>query len=186
MTAAADERLASRMRRKLDSWRVIVIFGIVYAISQAMIIRIVRPLGSDVLKIQTTLSSATFIRILHEWRAAGLVPVYMHHFDFDFVHPLWYGLLLAALLAKTFNANRVPARFDALLFVPFVAAALDLVENVFHVAFITHESLIRPGLVVMSGIASNTKWALAGLCVLAVIALAIRAFFLRSRARRVQ
>lgn len=169
------EPLMTRARAKLDSWLLITVFGALYFASQAMLAVIVDPLGHDMLFVQTTLSADEVRAIFARWEAAGLLDTYLAHYRFDMIHPLWYGVFLAALLAKGMNANAIPAKYDNLLLVPFVAAACDVVENFLHLNYIHDRATITTGNVLISNGAANLKWLLAIGSVVAVIALAVRA-----------
>jgi hypothetical protein len=127
------------------------------------------------LGVQTTLSAERVRAIFAEWDAAGLVDIYAAHYRYDMAHPLWYGVFLAALLARGFDANRVPASRNALLLLPFVAAALDVLENLIHRTFLADRANITPVAVVIGNGAALAKWAIAGGCVVAVTALALNA-----------
>jgi hypothetical protein len=160
------ERLSSRrgsdlacVHRRLGDTRLILALGAAYLVSQATIASILHDLDPVVvLRLQTTLSVEVFTSILDRWRAAGLLPTYWRHYWLDFPHPFLYGTLLAAALARAFDANGLDARFDRLLLVPFVAGALDLVENLCHVAMLLDTRLVTAPMVVASGLAANLKW----------------------------
>jgi hypothetical protein len=181
-SAQQEPGARSTLRQRLDSWRLIAVFGALYGVSQVLISLILRPVGIDkALALQLTTSASTFAHIVDDWRAAGLVPAYLRHFYLDFLHPVWYAVFLAACLAKALHASRASARLDILLVVPFVAAGLDLVENVFHIVLIRNEALITPALVAASGLASNTKWALAALSLAAIGVLALKGWAVRAK-----
>lgn len=165
----------SGFRQRLDSWPMILAFGAVYFASQALIGVTVHPLGPDMLAVQTTLSADEVHAIFARWEAAGLLPVYESHYRYDMIHPLWYGVFLAAMLAKGFNANGVPARYNALLLLPFVAAGGDVVENFLHLGYLADRASITPAHVLVSNGAACLKWLIAIGSACAVIALALRA-----------
>lgn len=162
-------------RQRLDSWPIILAFGAVYFASQIGIGVIVHPLGPEMLDVQTALSADRVRAIFAAWEAAGLLPVYESHYRYDMIHPLWYGVFLAAMLAKGFNANGVPARWNLLLLLPFVAAGCDVVENFLHLGYIADRATITDANVLLSNGAALLKWLLAIASVLAVAALAVRA-----------
>jgi hypothetical protein len=160
--------MLAALRTRLDSWRLIACFGLIYAASQIAIAVVVRPLGSDPLRVQTTLDAAGVRAIFARWDAAGLTPIYAAHYRYDMIHPLWYGVLLAALLATAFRARAVPARWDVLLLLPFAAALCDVVENLVHLSFLADRTSITPGRVLVGNGAALLKWALV-LVVLAML-----------------
>ncbi len=167
--------MLANLRQRLDSWRVLVVFGALFVVSQATLAVIVQPLGADMLRVQTTLSAASVQAIFARWDAAGLLPRYAFHYRIDMIHPLWYSLLLAAGLAKGFAANAVPARWNILLLLPFLSGACDIAENLVHLTFLANRANITPDAVLLGNGAALVKWTLAGSGVLAVAILAIRA-----------
>lgn len=163
------------LRARLDAWPLVALFGVIFVVSQAAIGVIVHPLGADMLVVQTTLSAEHVREIFARWEAAGMLDTYAAHYRFDNLHPLWYAMLLATALAKGLNANGVPPRYDAVLLVPFVAAACDVAENLFHLSFLADHANITPAHVLMGNTAALVKWLLVLGCVLAVSALTVRA-----------
>lgn len=164
------------VRRHLADWRVIGILGSAFLLSQLTIAATLGAIGPEqVLRLQTTLSPATFAAIVQDWQSTGAIDSYWRHYRYDFIHPLWYGGWLAAAMAKAFEANRIAARRDAWLCLPLVAAGLDLVENLFHVLFLTWPSTVVLPLVVLSGLAATAKWLLAGGSLAVVVSLSLRA-----------
>lgn len=164
------------LRERLDDWRVIIAFGVIYVASQTALAVIVAPLGGDMLRVQTSLSAETVRGIFARWDDLGLLPVYSAHYTLDMVHPIWYAVLLAAMLAKGFNANQVATRWNPLLSLPFAAAACDVIENLAHIAFLADRSMITTGWVLLANGAANIKWLIALGSVVAVLALTWRAY----------
>jgi hypothetical protein len=148
------------MRSRLDSGRVILLFGLLYAASQLAIAVVVRPLGGDPLRVQTTLDAEAVRAIFDRWDRAGLTAVYARHYRYDMIHPLWYGVFLAALLARALRARAAPARWNALLLLPFAAALCDVVENVVHLSFLADRAHITAGRVLLGNGAALLKWTL--------------------------
>ena len=87
---------------------------------------------------------------------------YRRHFYFDFLHPLWYALFLSAFMARGFNRNRLSSKANWMLCLPFIAGLMDLIENCFHVRFISDVDTIPSWMIVASASAANVKWLLAG------------------------
>ena len=149
-------------RDRVSSLGFIFFFAGIYIISQVIIANILHPLDSRLfLKAQTTFSRELYLQLLQGWESAGLIGRYRLHFYFDFVHPVWYSVFLSALIAKGMNLNSISARFNILLLIPFIAGLMDLIENCFHVFFISDHSTISEQNIFISALASNTKWALA-------------------------
>jgi len=167
--------LAQRARMRLSSWRIVLGVGFVYVLSQAIIGAILHDVGPlRVLRLQTTLSLQRFEAIFAELRAEHLLDAYARHFDLDFVHPVWYAISLAALLAKALDANELPVRWSGVVFLPFAAGAFDLVENVVHVHYLT-TGATTAWLVLVGGLAAISKWALVALSWVIAAALGIAA-----------
>lgn len=144
--------------------RLLVVLGVLYVASQAIILSILRDL--DLVKFaraQTTFSKATFLTLAHQWESAQLLRQYQLHFYFDFVHPIWYSCLLAGLIAKGLDRRGIPDRWNGLLLMPFLAGLMDLVENCFHVRFIADLDAITQPMITLSALAANLKWSLFGL-----------------------
>jgi hypothetical protein len=167
-----------QLRQRLASWTVIGIFGAIYGVSQTLIAITVRALGIDMLRVQTTLDPEVVRAIFAHWDAAGSIGDYAAHYRYDMIHPLWYGTLLAAMLAKGFEDNEVSASWDAFLLLPFVAALCDVGENIVHLSFLADRNAITATNVLIGNGAALTKWALSGLSLFVAIVLGI------ARARR--
>ncbi len=163
------------LRQKCGSRRVAVFSGLVFVVSQATIAYTIRDLPPEkLLALQTTFSKVKFLSIIGTWKLTGVLPQFKAHFYFDFFHPIWYGIFLAALMALLFNANAVSKRFDGLLLIPVFAALLDLVENVVDVSLMLDIRRVTDTTVFIGALAANLKWALAGAGVLIVVVLTIR------------
>lgn len=159
--------MLNNYRNKLGVTRMVVISGLIYFVSQAIIGFIIHDLNPWLfVKAQTTFSKEVYLELLHGWQNAGLMPKYFHHFYLDFFHPFFYAVFLSALMAKAFNLNAVSSRYNWLLAIPFIAGFMDLVENGFHLSFISDVSSITQTKITLSAFASNTKWALAGISLL--------------------
>lgn len=175
MADPARQSLSSTLRTRLDSWWVIVLFGAVFVASQITIAVILREVGhGNVLRLQTTLSADTLEQGFERMRETGKLAAYRRHYWFDFAHPVWYGVLVSALLAKVFRGNAVSTRWNFVVLVPLLAAIFDLVENLCHVLFLASPGAIVAPLVVLSGLAAILKWSLLAVCVGLVLALALR------------
>lgn len=175
MANPTRQSLSSALRTRLDSWWVIGIFGVIFLASQIAIAVILHKVGhATVLRLQTTLSADTLAQGFERLRETGKLAAYRSHYWLDFVHPAWYGILLSASLAKAFRGNAVSSKFDFVVLVPFVAALLDLVENLCHVLFLSSPGAIVAPLVVLSGLAAILKWSLVAACIVIVLVLALR------------
>jgi hypothetical protein len=149
--------------------RLLVVFGVLYLGSQAIILTLLRDLGlMQFARAQTTFSKATFLTLVHQWESAQLLPQYQRHFYFDFVHPVWYSCLLAGFIAKGLDRRGISDRWNWLLLMPFLAGLMDLVENCFHVRFIADLAAVTQPMITLSALAANLKWTLAGLSLVVI------------------
>ena len=178
-------RAENFISKKSDSNILIAIFGILYFASQLKIASIVHPLGIDVLRLQTTLSSDTFKEIASSWIASGQVGIYYKHFYFDNFHPILYSIFLSLLIARTFKINNVNPKFNFIILTPFIAGICDLIENMMHLYFLSDLQSATPALVALSGTATNTKWflSLSGVAIVLILAVAwfVKKFIIRTR-----
>lgn len=163
------------LRKKADSWTLILIFGGIYLVSQPAINYLLRGVTLPaVLRLQISLSARVIAETLAQWRSSGLLAGYLSHYIFDFLHPVWYVLFLTTALAKLFNSLDISARFSFLLSFPFIAGLCDLLENIAHLLFIHYPNTIIPLTAAISGSASILKWGLSGFSLLAIGVLLLR------------
>ncbi|MDI6741202.1 MAG: hypothetical protein QMD11_00545 [Smithella sp.] len=150
------------MIRKSDSTFLIALFLFIYFTSQIIIGSILHEIGTlNVLALQTTFSRDMFLSIAASWMASGEIEMYYKHFYFDYLHPLWYSILLSLLIARGFTLNHVNPKFNFMVLTPFMAGLCDLVENSMHVYMLADLDRATHSLVWFSGLAANTKWFLA-------------------------
>jgi len=161
--------------------KAVLVLGTIYLASQIVIGSIIHDMGSlEFLKAQTTFSKTTYVEQVRQWQERELMGNYRRHFHFDFLHPLWYALFLSAFMAAGFNRNGLPSKINWLLCLPFIAGLMDLIENCFHVRFISDVDTIPSWMIMVSASAANIKWALAGTSVV----IGILCFPRRRRERR--
>jgi len=153
-------------RRVIGSVKITVISFTAFMVSQAAIASITHDLGSDFLAIQLTLSHERFLTIASGWQSAGLMPVYCRHFYLDYLHPVFYSVFLSSFMALAFARRGVSSKYNVILFLPFLAALLDMVENSFHIYMLLDFTRITAGMVMMSGICTWVKWTVSFLCFL--------------------
>lgn len=73
--------MMNNYRRTMGVTRVVVIFGIIYGISQAIIGVIIHDLNPWLfIKAQTNFSKEVYMELLQGWQHAGLMPNYFHHY----------------------------------------------------------------------------------------------------------
>jgi hypothetical protein len=178
-------RIENFISQKSDSNILMAIFGILYFASQLKIASIVHPLGIDVLRLQTTLSSDTFKEIASRWIASGQIGIYYKHFYFDNFHPIEYSIFLSLLIARTFKINNVNPKFNFIILTPFIAGICDLIENMMHLYFLSDLQRATPALVALSGTATNTKWflSLSGVAIVSILidVWIVKKFMIRTR-----
>ncbi len=164
-------RTENFISKKSNSNLIIAIFGIIYFASQIKIASIVHPLGIDMLRIQTTLSSDTFKEIASGWIASGQIENYYKHFYFDNFHPIWYSIFLSLLIARAFKINNINPKFNFFILTPFIAGICDFFENMMHLYLLADLQRATPALVALSGLATNTKWflALSGVAIVSIL-----------------
>ena len=130
--------------------------------------------GSELIQMQLAFTKPRFDAIVSGWTDTNLQQ-FQHHYYLDFIHPVWYGLMLAWALAKT-----LPASHKSLVWMPIVAGVCDICENTLHAipSFQgTFRELDQPYIAISSGFAA-TKWSLAVLSIGFVVT-----YFLRGRRR---
>jgi hypothetical protein len=141
-----------------------------YLVSQTLIARRLGPVAHDALRLQTTMSADKFRGILDSWDDTELAH-YRSHLPPDMVHPLIYAASLTASAMKLEELHRLPPALRRMLLVaPWVSAACDYGENVAHLYLLDHRNKITPAMIRTTGTITNTKWALAGACVITLLA----------------
>lgn len=137
-----------------------------YVLSQVSIgIVLGHKVGAELIQMQLAFTKPRFDSIVGGWTDENLQQ-FQHHFYLDFIHPVWYGLMLAWALVKT-----LPAAKKSLVWMPIVAALCDICENTLHAipSFQgTFRELDQP-YIAMSSCFAATKWLLALLSVYFVV-----------------
>ncbi len=166
--------VTGKIRQKLANRKIAIIFGILYLLSQLTIYLIIRDIsGEQMLAFQTNFSKAVFLETIGAWKLAGMLDAFKLHFIPDYFHPIWYSVFLASLMALAFNSARVSERLNFLLLMPFIAGALDLVENTMQLIIISDIGGITDTKVFVAALAATTKWILVGIAMLMTIVLAV-------------
>ena len=165
----------SSYRRRFGTTKAVLILGSIYLASQIVIGSIIHDMGSlEFLKAQTTFSRTAYVEQVKQWQEQELMDDYRRHFHFDFLHPLWYALFLSAFMAAGFNRNGLPSKTNWFLCLPFIAGAMDLIENCFHVRFISDVDAISSWMITVSASAANIKWVLASTSIVIGIVFVLR------------
>jgi hypothetical protein len=158
---------------KLASKKIVAVSGVVYVVSQAAIGYLLLSVGHiNALKLQLTLSARTFAHILAQWGDLGAA-LYIKHFYLDYFHAVIYAMFLSSAIAfLTSRTGKRAKAFTLGLFVlPWVAALCDIAENTIHLYLIRNHQAMDIGLVIISGICTWTKWALAAISVAVILGL---------------
>lgn len=160
--------------KRLASWKLVALAGVIYVIFQGAMAVILSPLGGDPLILQTTFSAQTFQAILDRWGEGGQL-VYQRHYCLDFIHPFIYSIFLSGLVAlATHRIPGAPKRSHMVFFsLPYAAGTCDIVENFFHLGFLSHPGFITPKWVAVSASFANTKWALVAVTLAGVMVYAV-------------
>ena len=151
----------SSYRIKISKYKIFLTALILYIVSQISIMIITKDLRQDFLMLQLTSSSDVFLKIVTSWKDAGFLNAYYNHFYFDFAHPVIYSIFLSSLLARGFIKRNITDRLDFVLFLPYLAGMLDLVENSIHLYLLADLTRITPSIVLAGSVFTWTKWVLA-------------------------
>lgn len=168
----------SRLRRELGQTWLVVLFGIIYLISQVTILIIVEPLGGQFAELQCCgFSAERYVEVFRHWEETGVMAAYRAHFVLDDVHWIWYAGFFTFLLCRLFERNRLPHRLDWVLLLPLASGLLDWYENKLQHVFLSSAdfSAIVDPLPLFSTLASDIKWMLAVVYVLLSVVLLLRA-----------
>ncbi len=152
------------LREQLAQPWLVATFGIIYAISQAAIIIIVKPIEQAFVKLQTTgTTAAHYLTTFKEWESTGGMAAYKAHFIFDNIHWLWYSMLFLTLLSYLFERHKISGRYNWVLLLPPASGFFDWFENHLQHVFLStpdFSNIVDP-LPLFSTIASDLKWLLA-------------------------
>lgn len=158
-----------KVSKFLESPWLLRLIAVLYLISQITIGIILHPLGiKAVLRMQTTTSARIMAEILDRWSADGQLVRFITHFYPDFLHPVWYGLLLVFLMFRILGNASVSRRWNYALFLPLIAAAMDYLENFLHLSFVFRRECLTDITAAIAGVASMLKWVMAGLSVMVI------------------
>ena len=165
------------LREELGRTWIIVLFGIVYLVSQITIILILGPIEDAMLKLQLTGISVTdYVSVFGAWEASGDMAFYRAHFILDDVHWIWYSVLFTAVLCRLFDRFEISSARNWFLLLPLASGLLDWYENRLQHVFLSSAdfSTIIDPLPLYSTLASDVKWLLALLYMSTTIVLLVR------------
>ncbi|WP_430459671.1 hypothetical protein ACQUQU_10685 [Thalassolituus sp. LLYu03] len=163
------------LRRWLSNPRMSLLFAILFIASQAAIVTTLQAGNAEALliKLQLTFDASTFNQLLGNATAAQIQALQQHYL-FDYVHPVWYGMMTLCLLSWLMTLNQLPARWNWLFIPAIVFPALDVVENTLHSPWIYLHSTASDPWVLIAGLAASIKWSLALVYLVLAIGLAVR------------
>lgn len=136
-----------------------------------------RPAGSPgAVALQLAFSKEAFTRIIAEWGPAGVRAYQRSTLGLDYLFPIAYALCLASSIAwLASRPGREPDSVVPALFgLPWVAAALDWIENTLHLILLGDVHHPSASLVLLASIAAAIKWGLIAFSVLVVLYLILR------------
>jgi hypothetical protein len=111
--------------------------------------------------------------ILDAWGAAGREH-FLNTVWIDFVFPIAYSTLLAALLARSLHRIRGAAWIQSMIFIPFFVALLDFAENVIEILFVSEPDSISQSLFFAHSIIASFKWGTGAIILIFIVGAGIR------------
>lgn len=119
--------------------------------------------GGEILNHQTTFSPEEFQAILNSWGTEN-VQRFLSHYYLDFIHPVLYFTFLACCLSWAWSKN-----FKTwLLWMPFVAAIGDELENLIQLSITLGWLPVHSIWFYMGAASSRMKWLFVGLTLAAI------------------
>ncbi len=181
--------MISRLYASLATFRAALIWTLLAAmlsISLIQIMRVLPPSAPSVVALQLAFTPSRMEAVLNAWGASGR-QAYLLSLLPDFFYPLAYAGAIGAWIALlTAIPGRAPSFWVLLLFtLPFVAAAMDYVENLFHLWMFALTDSLSPSLIFLASLAAAVKWGLVGISLLSLPPLLLRRWTIgRAIARR--
>lgn len=165
-----------RLRDRLNLPWLALLSGVVFLLSQTLILLTLAPLDdpSALLRMQLTYTSAEqYLAQFAAWEHDGMLYAYRDHLLPDTLHPLWYGLFASTLLAIVLSRAGASQRWNLLLPLPALSALLDVLENTVQQLFLANSASITDALATFSWLCSSGKWLLVMVYLLAIIGWAL-------------
>lgn len=166
---------------------VMLISGILYCASQAVILKILHPLGlPSVRRFQLSFDRQSVAAILEQWGEQGIA-IFKTSFYLDFFHPALYSVFLFSTLLFIRNSSgkhdegkSIPLPF----YLPFIAAFADIVENFIELSITNDFAGAGDYLFFCNGLVSSIKWSLAALSLAMIAVTGFRALAARRHGGR--
>ena len=155
--------MLGRWFKSLESDKAPRVWGLIFVLSQSLLLLILRPLGiGNFLRLQTAFSKDFYVHTFELWKEKSVFFLYPVHLYVDLLHPAAYACFLGSLLVR---------RCKPLFFLPFAAAIFDFLENALQFYFLsqTDWAALPSFLIALSGCASIAKWTLAGISIGAIL-----------------
>ena len=114
---------------------------------------------NSMIELQLAFDKNEALIIIDTWGDSGK----KHFLDsiwIDFLFPAGYSTFLSSLIARSLIRIK-SLRFKSLIFIPFAAALLDIIENTIEIFFVMDPSLISENLFILHSIIASVKWILA-------------------------
>lgn len=174
------------IRRWLGHPRLALLFAVFFIVSQSLIVYTLQAGNAEALliKLQLTFSAAEFNQLLTQATPEQILALQQHYL-FDYVHPIWYGLLALSLTSVLFNLNGFSQRSNIWLWPAVIFPSLDVLENALHSPWIYQYAQATDPMVLIAGTAASIKWSLAACYILAALILWARYLMRRQTLRPV-
>ncbi len=158
--------------RSVLIWTLLVVM---LSISLIQIMRVLPPSAPSVVALQLAFTPSRMEAVLNAWGVLGR-QAYLLSLLLDFFYPLVYAFALGAWIAfLTTIPGRAPSFWVLLLFtLPFVAAAMDYLENFLHLWMLALTNSLSPSLIFLASLAAAIKWGLVGISFLSLPPLFLR------------
>ena len=167
----------TKLRANLGCTWLIILFAVIYVISQITIIVILGPIEDAMIYLQTTgVTAEQYLSVFRDWQATGEMAFYKAHFILDDVHWIWYAGLFTTILCRLFNRLDIAQKHNWVLLLPLASGLLDWYENHLQHVFLSavdFATIVDP-LPLLSTVASDLKWLLSACYVLLSVILTIR------------
>lgn len=120
---------------KNKHWAALALFsGLLFIASQAHLMWILRELQPNIMMLQLSFNPPQFWQIWQGWAEAGQA-AFHRHLNWDFIHPLIYGLFgfsLSRYLQARTQSGFIRLRLNLLAYLLPIAGVCDIAENLCH------------------------------------------------------
>lgn len=151
----------ARLARGRVVWQSLLITAL--GLGAASLLQAGQPKGSPgPVDLQLAFTQAKFAKIVAQWGPSGVRLYRLSTLGLDYLFPIAYALCLSSAIAWLgVRAVREPERLLLALFsLPWLAAALDYIENTLHLVLLSDTSHFPAPLVLAASVAAAFKWLL--------------------------